>query len=78
MNKYKVNYNQKVPISKQGEVSRYKLVNFTKKIKANSYADARDKVRHLYGYDIVDIRVKEIKKNWLTKILKNKGDDINA
>ncbi len=70
MNKYRVSCNQKISTTKPGEMSGYRLIPINIKVKAKSYKEARDKLRYLYGYDIIDLTIEECKKTWLSKLLK--------
>ena len=70
MPKYKATYKVKVVTSKAGEPTAYRLVDGEKKIRAKSFSEARDKVRKSSGYDVIDIRVTEVKKSWIRRVLK--------
>jgi hypothetical protein len=70
MNKYKIRFNQKIVTSKPGEIYTHRLIPISRKIKANSYKEARGNIRRLYGYDIVDLTITECRKTWLSRLLK--------
>lgn len=71
MPKYKVTYKIKMTTSKTGEVNEHRLVTGGRTVRANSFKEARDKVRRSSGYEVVDIHV-EVKQSWLKKLLRRK------
>jgi len=71
MPKYKVTYNTKTTTFKNGEVDEHRLVAGERTVRANSFKEARAKIRRAYGYKIVDIQV-EVKQSWLKKLLRIK------
>jgi very-short-patch-repair endonuclease len=46
------------------------VVDGEKKLRAKSFSEARDKVRKSSGYDVIDIRVTEVKESWIRRVLK--------
>jgi len=58
--RYFVRYAEKVQTNKYGEVYSYRPNYVTKKVRAFSSREAREKVRKDSGYDICNIHVEEV------------------
>ena len=67
---YRVIYKKKIPINLPGQVADYRFETCYKKIKADSFTSARDKIRRGSGYEITSISVTEVKRSWLMKLLR--------
>ena len=71
LKKYKVVYDEKVITSGSGEAETYILNPFKKTIRANTFGEARDKIRKSSAYEVINIYVEEDgRKSWLKRIIK--------
>ena len=68
MPKYRIVYKQKVDITKPNEPTEYRLVTAVKKLRAESFKEAREKIRKSSGYDIVSISVEQLRPSWLARL----------
>lgn len=70
MKKFKVIFKGKVPVSMAGEISEYRLITLKRNIRANTFKEAREKIRKSYKYEIVHIDVTEAKQSWIMRMIK--------
>lgn len=53
-----------------GEISEYKLITLKRSIRANSFKEAREKIRKSYKYEIVHIDITEVRPPWIMRMIK--------
>lgn len=67
---YNIRYTKKVTTSGIGEIQQYRLSRHKTKIRAKSFADARECLRRSFKYDISNIVITEAKKPWIILAIK--------
>lgn len=70
LRKFKVSYGTKLRDSRPGHIHEYSTARSYTMVRAKTSGDARAKMRKNHGYNIVNIKVEEVTKTWIKKILK--------